>query len=168
MKAKATLPRSPADQERVLMAKAEILRPYVEKLLKELVGTEELIVDQDGDVPIRWGSAMMYVRMLDRPVPLVRVFSPIVRKVKKSAKLLEYINDLNCQIDLACVQLLDGDVVATADLVAESLDKFELDQVCQQIGWLADTYDNQLHDQFGGEMMFSDDGSSPAEDEVDT
>jgi hypothetical protein len=138
------------------MARADVLRPYVEKTLKELLETDNLIIDEDGDVPIRWGSAMYYVRLLDREVPLVRLFATLVRGVKKNAKLLGLINQINTEIAMARVYWIENDVVVSTELVAETLDKIELDQACRNIGWIADTYDTKLKDEVGGEMSFAD------------
>ncbi len=50
-------------------SKAEILRPYVESVVREYLEIPEggeLKKDDDGDIPIRWGSAVYYVRLVDR------------------------------------------------------------------------------------------------------
>jgi hypothetical protein len=143
------------------MGKAEMFKPYVEKLLKEILETDSLILDDDGDVPIRIGTAMYYVRVLDTDPVMIRVFSPFLRNVKKSAKLLEKLNEINCEISYARVMWYDDDVIAANDFLAESVDKDSLDHACRHMGWLADTYDNQLKDEFGGETFFADDGSTP-------
>jgi hypothetical protein len=151
------------------LGKVEVYRPYVEKLLKELLETDNLIVDGDGDVPIRRGTAMYYVRMIDGDPVAVRVFSVLLRGVKRNAKLLEKLNDLNCEVGFARLMHCDGDVIASMDMVAETVDKDSLDFACNRMGWLADTYDDELKNEFGGETWFPDDGSTPeGETEVET
>ena len=49
--------------------RVDVVRPYVEKLLKEFFGAETLIVDGDGGWPVRVGSAMSYVRLVDGDPP---------------------------------------------------------------------------------------------------
>lgn len=141
------------------MARADVLRPYVEKTLKELLQTDNLIIDDDGDVPIRTGSSMYYVRLLDREIPLVRVFATLVTGVKKNAKLLGALNDINNDIAMARVFWCEDDVIVSSEMVAETLDKIELDQACRNISWIADTYDTKLHEEFGGKMSFADEAT---------
>jgi hypothetical protein len=138
------------------MGKADIYRPYVEKLLKEWLEVDNLIIDSDGDVPIQRGSAMYYVRVLDLDIPLVRLFSPLIRNVKSSPELLEAINDINNKIWMGRVSWIDDTVLASYETIAESLDKVELEQACQNMSWIADTFDTELHDKFGGDLMFED------------
>ena len=138
------------------MNKIDIVKPYVEKVLKEYLETETLIVDSDGDVPVRFGSAMYYVRVLDMDPVLVRVFAPVLRNVKKSAKLFEAINDINASVYGARVFWYDDDVLAVAEMPAETLDPAELSAQCANIGGIADAYDNKLQEEFGGDIFFTD------------
>ena len=148
------------------MGKADMFRPYVEKTVKEILGVDELIIDKDGDIPVHWGSAMFYVRVLEGDTPLVRISSPLVRNVKRTCKLLEQVNEINCKSVMATVQWVDDDVLATTELLASSIDKEILKYACNNMGALADTWDNQLKDKFGGELMFPDDGT-PKEGEAE-
>jgi hypothetical protein len=38
------------------MTRLEVLRPFVEQTVKEYLGVEELMVNEDGTIPIRAGS----------------------------------------------------------------------------------------------------------------
>ncbi len=147
------------------MGKAEVFKPFVEKTMKEVLGVDELVVDSDGDVPVRWGSAMFYVRVLDGDTPLVRIFCPLVRNVKRTCKLLEFVNEINCKSVMTTVQWIDDDVLATTELRAESLDKDTLEFACNNMGYLADTFDDQIKEKFGGDLMFADQGDEKEGDE---
>ena len=104
--------------------------------------------------------------MLEGDRPLVRIFSPLVRKVAKTPELLDLINEINCKNVLATVQWIDDDVLATHELLAESLDKATLDYACNNMGNLADAWDTQVKEKFGGELMFTDDAKE-GEEQVD-
>jgi hypothetical protein len=133
-----------------------MVKPYVEKVLKEYLETETLIYDDDGDVPVRAGSAMYYVRVLDMDPVMVRVFSPIVRNVKKSAKLLDALNEINGEIVGARVFWYDDDVLVSAEMLADTLDPAELNGHCANIAAIADSRDHLLQEKFGGEVFFSE------------
>jgi hypothetical protein len=138
------------------MNKIDMVKPYVEKVLKEYLQSETLIIDDDGDVPIRVSSAMYYVRVLDRDPVMVQLFAPLVRNVKKSAKLLEAINQINSEIIGARVFWHDDDVMVATEMLAETLDPAELSGQCGNIGSIADNYDNKLQEEFGGEVFFTE------------
>ena len=72
----------------------EWLRAYVEKCLRDQWGVE-VFQDDDGDFCFRHGTAACYVRIEGGPVPLVRVFAHAVVDVKRSARLLVELNQVN-------------------------------------------------------------------------
>jgi hypothetical protein len=147
------------------VGKADMMRPYVEKTMKEVLGLDNLIVDSDGDIPVRWGSAQFYVRVLDGDTPLVRIFTPVVRNVKKTCKLLEMVNDMNCKNVMITVQWIDDQVLATTELRAESMDKDSLEFACNNMGAMADTWDDQVKAAFGGDTFYPDQGDTKEGDE---
>ena len=53
----------------------------------------QLQVDADGDIGIRAGSAMVFVRVRDNP-PLVDVLSPVLTEVEPSEKLYIKLSEL--------------------------------------------------------------------------
>jgi hypothetical protein len=139
-------------------------RAKVELLLKQLLGTTELAVDAAGNWPIRWGSAIYFVRAVESPMApaFVQVFSPLLGGVQKSAGLLEALNDINVQVVFARVAWVNGMVMASTELLAETLDLQELQAACATIAQLADTYDNALQGRFGGQISFPEDAAAAA------
>ncbi len=69
------------------MARIEIIRPYVEKVVAEYLGVEKLAVHDDGSIPVQIGSASYFVRLLDGKPPMLQVYSPVVYEVPKSPEL---------------------------------------------------------------------------------
>ena len=143
------------------MARVEQIRPYVEKVLKEYAGTDTLIVDSDGDVPFRAGSAMYYVRMIDQDPPLVSLFARMVEKISKTPELLERLNEMNETIRFGRIFWAAETVIVATELVAETLDKEELENACSAIGSIADHFDTEIQQKFGGEVAFTDEGEKP-------
>ncbi len=118
---------------------------------------EVLRVDEDGDIPIRWESALYYVRLLDKVPPMLQVFCVVLRNVPKTPELLEELNIINEGIVSSRVFWADGNVIAACELLAEQLDQEELAHSCWAVGSLAAWADTELHEQFGGEMVYPDD-----------
>jgi len=129
----------------------QVVRSYL-----ELGPGEDLIVDDDGDIPIRYESAMYFVRLVDREPPLVQVFAYVLRDVAKSEALLDALNEINQQIVTARVFWYNDNVVAAAETPAESVDVEELTHLCWAIGSLAAWADTDLQRQYGGRMAGTD------------
>src|SRR5262245_56030335 len=79
------------------MARIELLRPYVEKVVSEYLGIEpgKLIVNDDGTIPVSVGSANYYIRLMDGDPPVLQVYSIVLEEIQKSPELFEAINDIN-------------------------------------------------------------------------
>lgn len=143
------------------VARVEVLRPYVEKTVREYLqipADQQLVVDDQGDIPIRWGSAVYYVRLLERDPVLVRVFSQLLTKVPKTPELLGELNRINGDIVSARVFWMDDMVVAATELPAETMDAGDLSHACWAVGSLADWADTDLQAKFGGEKALADEG----------
>lgn len=147
------------------MSKAAVVRPYVEKLVAEFCETDNLVIDENGDIPVRKGSALYIVRLLDQDPPLVQIYSVLVAGVKQSEKLLERINEINTDSFFGRTFLVDDRVILATELLAETLDKVEMENACLAIGNVADKYDTALKAEFGGETSYEDEPATvPASD----
>jgi Putative bacterial sensory transduction regulator len=140
------------------MVRIDVLRPYIDKTVKEFLGVDSVVVDSDGDIPIRFESAIYYIRLLDRDPALVRVFSVFLRGVEKSPALFEALNQINADVVSARVFWAGGDVYAVTEIVAETMDPDELKHACWAVGSLAAWADTDLQSRFGGQLNLSDDG----------
>ena len=74
------------------------LKPVVETALKQLLNLTEIAYDEDGDIPIRFGSAMVYLGLVDGHPPIVQLFSPVLWGVAASPDLILAVNDINKRI----------------------------------------------------------------------
>ncbi|GAB6061241.1 T3SS (YopN, CesT) and YbjN peptide-binding chaperone 1 [Desulfonatronum parangueonense] len=84
--------------------------------VQEFTNLNDLAFDQDGDIAIRVGTAIVFIRYQTDP-PLVRMHSPLVLGVEASPALLARLNELNKRGYLHFF-LDQGRVVAAADVYA--------------------------------------------------
>ncbi len=141
----------------VTVAKAEVIRPYLEKTMKELLGVDELVVWDDGVIPLRSGSAGVYVRLAEpNNRPLVHVYSPLLGGVPQTPGLLQKLNQINATAYQARVFWVEDQVVVAVDLLAEALDKEELKAAVDLVSGFADRWDTELRAGFGGQTTFEE------------
>jgi hypothetical protein len=147
------------------MAPIAMIRAYVEKIVLEMLGGEgPLHVDEDGSIPVRRGSALFYIDVIDRgeEPALVCVWSVVLRNAAGGRALLKALNDINSRILQARVYLKDGDVIMRTELLAETVTVENLSYAADAIGALADKFDDELQEHFSGVKSFED------EDDEDT
>lgn len=134
---------------------ADELRDAVIVALGSLVGggadgAGEVVVDDDGDIPIRWGSAVLYVRVLDGN-PVIRIFSPILREVQLRDELRDAVNELNKDHLFVSTFWADGVVLLTADLYAAPFVAQQFLNLLHAVAETADSLDDQLRSRFAGD-----------------
>lgn len=138
-----------------------MIQAYVEKLVTEMLGIEgPLSVDKDGSIPVRRGSALYYIDVIDRGdnPHLVRIWSIVLRNAAGGRQLLKALNSINARILQAKVYLTDdGDVIMSTELLADTVSVANLSYACDAIGDLADRFDDELQADFSGEKSFDDD-----------
>ncbi|MDA8237224.1 MAG: YbjN domain-containing protein [Chloroflexi bacterium] len=137
-------PRPPLDE----------LRAQVEAGLRGWLHLDELIRDEDGDYPVRLGSVLMFVRLLDGVPPVVRIFAPILRDIPGTPELLGALNDVNRTVRFGRAIWTERQVVVTMDLTAIDLTADQVAFACVELGNLADYLDDGLHGRFGGSVLF--------------
>ena len=71
------------------------------------------MADGDGDYPYRCGTAACWVSIQPGPDPGVRVFAHAAHSLRRSARLLEEVNELNSRSRWARIFWADGVVVTS-------------------------------------------------------
>ncbi|MFN8631688.1 MAG: YbjN domain-containing protein [Chloroflexota bacterium] len=122
--------------------------------LAQFVEGADLVADRDGDLPIRVGSALMFVRPVPGVPPLVQVFAPLVSGVDLTPQLLEALNDINRKVLFGRVFWTDREVVVSMELTAVGITAAQIAFACVQLGNLADHLDDVLRGRFGGRTVF--------------
>jgi Putative bacterial sensory transduction regulator len=138
------------------MTRTEVIQPFIEKTLAEWLDATDIRRNDKGEYLFRHGSAEICVRVDEGPQTLVSIYSVILRKVKKSARLLDALNTINGEIDFARVFWLENAVVLVTELLASTLEAEQVRTACQLVSRLADGLDTQLKKKFGGKTAFAD------------
>ena len=136
----------------------EQVRTVVATLQKTPV--DQLQLDADGDINIRAGSAMVFVRIRDNP-PLVDVFSPVLTEVRPSEKLYVKLSELTNRMPIGRLYCTDDTVWASIPVFGRNFQPTHLMLAIQVMTGLADELDDRLHGEFGGKRFFGE-GDVPA------
>jgi hypothetical protein len=134
------------------------LRAQVDRTLAEAF-QEPLIHDDDGDIPIRSGSAMVFVRVSDHD-PVVELFSPLLTGAAGDALALERLNAANRTLRFGRLVWVNGVVLAHYELWCDPFVPETLLRSVEIMTNLADDVDDRLRVQLGGRRFFED---SPVE-----
>jgi hypothetical protein len=138
------------------------LTEFVDQTLRSILGVSELQRDDDGDVPVRAGSSMCFVRVIehsDQPSRVVLI-CPLVSGVEHSADLYESLNEINLQLTVGRVVLTDNGVVLEIELLADTISPQELNWALDAAMSAANYFDTKLVARFGGSTFFDEEGDS--------
>jgi hypothetical protein len=135
----------------------ERVRTVVATMSKTTV--EQLQVDGDGDIGIRAGSAMVFVRVRDNP-PLVDVFSPILTEIEPTEQLYVKLSELTNRMPIGRLYCTADTVWASIPVFGRNFQATHLMLAVQVMTGLADQLDDRLHGEFGGKRFFGE-GDKP-------
>src|SRR5690606_8573534 len=114
---------------------------------------DQLQVDSDGDINIRAGSAMVFVRVRNNP-PLVDVFSPVLTEVEPTEQLYVKLSELTNRMPIGRLYCTDDTVWASVPVFGRNFQPSHLMLAVQVMTGLADELDDRLHGEFGGRRFF--------------
>lgn len=140
------------------MSKTEMVRVYAESLLGQVIGPDKVKADHDGDYPVRFQSALYYVRIDSgqRDEPVVQVFAIAVDKIEPGPLLYEALNGINTQLKFARTFWVGGQVLIEAEMPGMSLSPDGFANACNKVGDAADFFGPRLAKDFGGKTAFAD------------
>jgi len=127
--------------------------------------TDSLPVDKDGDIGIRSGSAMVFVRVRDNP-PLVDVFSPVLTEINTNEQLYARLSELTHRMPIGRLYCASDTVWASVPVFGRDFQPTHLMLAVQVMTGLADELDDRLHGEFGGKRFFVE-GDRPTVDKGD-
>ncbi|MEV1331673.1 hypothetical protein AB0J20_19110 [Micromonospora costi] len=140
-----------------VLALEERVRTVVSTMLRS--DSDRLQVDSDGDINIRAGSAMVFVRVRDNP-PLVDVFSPVLTEVEPTERLYVKLSELTNRMPIGRLYCADDTVWASIPVFGRNFQPTHLMLAVQVMTGLADELDDRLHGEFGGKRFFGE-GDKP-------
>lgn len=132
---------------------ADRVQAVVASLLKTT--PDALHMDGDGDIGIRSGSAMVFVRVRDNP-PLVDVFSPVLTDVEPTEQLYVKLSELTNRMPIGRLYCANDTVWASVPVFGRDFQSTHLMLAVQVMTGLADELDDRLHGEFGGKRFFGE------------
>lgn len=130
------------------------IRSHVERCLQQVWQTPELVVDDDGDHPFRRGTAAGWVRVLPDEPHMVRVFAHAVTGVRRTARLLVELNEIQGEALAGAVLWSDGLVIVQQTVPPHGLTPQALGASLRAVGGLAAHIGPLLASVHGGDTPF--------------
>ena len=128
------------------------LEALVRAELGQVLGYEPL-TDSDGDLAIRVGSAMVFVRCTPDAHEVI-VFSPVVHEVEGRSRAMEVLSDLNAEARYVRFLLIRDRVFASMSILAYPFVPAHLHQALRTMTLVADEIDEELARRLRGRTSF--------------
>ena len=143
------------DVTAVMPGSREHLNDLLDDELTELFGHRP-IRDEEGDIAIRVGSTMIFLRTSEDAREIV-VFAALVHEIEGGrSRATEVLNDLNSEARWVKFQLIKDRVFATLSVMAQPFVPAHLAQAVQIMSDTADAIDDHLADKLRGRTTFDD------------
>jgi hypothetical protein len=140
------LPTIPRDRQH--------LNDLVDAELAEMYGHQP-IRDAEGDVAIRVGSTMLFLRTSQDGQEVV-IFAAVVHDVAGRSRATEVLNDLNVEARWVKFQLIRDRVFVTVSVLARPFVPDHLHQAVRILSEVADGIDDELAAKLNGRTTFSE------------
>lgn len=127
------------------------------------IAPESLPVDADGDIGIRSGSAMVFVRVREQPY-VVEVVSPVLTGVAENQRLYQRLSELVHRMPIGRLYYSGGTVWAGITVFGHHFQPTHLMLAVEVMTGLADQLDDRLRSEFGGRRFFGDPDEGPDAD----
>jgi hypothetical protein len=134
---------------------ADGVRKLVLEAIRNGSGNRDLEGAANGELSLRFGSAAVYVRVLEKPL-CIRMFSPLLDGVASGDLLLERLNEMNVETSFARFFALEGRVLLSTEMLAAPFSARNVAAACLQLGSLADEVGGTLQKEFGGRRAFEE------------
>ncbi|MGV1037037.1 MAG: T3SS (YopN, CesT) and YbjN peptide-binding chaperone 1 [Candidatus Nanopelagicales bacterium] len=133
--------------------RTDMVESYVRDLVERITGSRPE-PDDDGDLPIEYGNARFYVRVINGGDPVVQVFSIAVAELESTPGLVSGLNEINSMIHFARIFHVQGQVLIESEIWGSDVNPANLRHACSNIASATDVYGPQLVEQFGGVPAF--------------
>ncbi len=135
-------------------ASADMVTSHVETLIEHLTGADKATADPDGDYPIRYRSALYYVRVVPAWQPVVQIFSVAVDDIPFSDALARDLNELNARLHFCRAFWVRRQVLIEAEQLGASLTASDFHECALQVAEATDTFAKGLAERHGGRLAF--------------
>lgn len=157
---KETVPLSEFDATKVAAVLPQNLRhldALIEAELTERYGYPPMR-DDAGDIAIRAGSSMVFLRTSDDARELL-IFATLVHNLAGRSRAAEVLNDLNDEARWVKFKAVRDRVLLTYSVMTHPFVPAHLHQAVTLVTNIADSIDDDLAEKLGGHTTFEDDGS---------
>ena len=127
------------------------------------VDVEKILVDDDGDIGVPCGSALVFVRFPTN-VNAIRLFSILLRNIPEGNDVYGTLNDINSNLNAGFLYFSNNMIFLEHTILADG--GVSLVNLIKNIDYFTDTadfFDDKLQERFGGEIF----RMSPAADEIE-
>ena len=140
------------------MSQADVIQSHLEVLMSKHLETDELQVEDDGEIPVACSSGRFVARVKDyhHREPHIEVYSIMVEDVELDPGLLEALNELNRRVSHLRVFWLESRVIVATELVGSSAEQSDIDCLCNEMGNFVHREGPKLAKTFGGTVAFPD------------
>lgn len=142
----------------------DMVQSYVRDLLETMTGTRPE-PDADGDLPVSFGRAQFFVRVVHPADPVVQVFSIAVAEIEASNELLIALNEINLNIKFARAIHVGRQVLIEFEIWGADVNPDNFAYACRTIGAATDTYAPPIVEKLGGVAHFEESKESGYEQE---
>lgn len=133
------------------MSLTDMARSHIKELAREAFELDEVVVDEDGDLPFPCGSALVYVT-IQAGGELVTAWSRAATGVAPSKAVLRELDEANARAVLARLYTNAGAVHVEATLPMVPLRPQDLLAMVAEVGHIADRVGSMLAAVHGGEV----------------
>jgi hypothetical protein len=137
-------------------ASADMVTSHVETLIERLTGVEKAEADADGDYPIRYRSALYWVRVVQAQKPVVQVFSVALDGIQFTGALARELNEINTHLYFCRTFWVGGQVLVEAEHLGASLTEADFRECALRVAEATDTFAKQLAERHGGRLAFDE------------
>jgi hypothetical protein len=135
---------------------AEMVTSHVETLIERMTDAEKVIPDHDGDYPIRYRSALYFVRVVQPERPVVQIFSVAVDDVPLTAALTRDLNEINSKLHFCRTFWVRGQVLVEAEHLGATLSGADFDECAFNVAEATDAFAAGLIEHHGGRLAFDE------------
>ncbi|HBX82943.1 MAG: hypothetical protein WAV45_01210 [Propionibacteriaceae bacterium] len=144
----------PDDATATMPRDADHLDSLVEGVLTDILGPV-LIRDTDRDFAIRFGSAMVFVRVVEDAAEVL-VYAVLVHEIEGRGRATEVVNDLNSDTRFVRFFLVRDRLFASISVPAQPFVAMHLRKALATMSLLADGIDDTLAEKLRGRTTFTD------------
>ena len=131
---------------------AEMVTAYIETLIERLTGVKKAEPDADGDYPIRYRSALYYVRVVGSRMPVVQVFSVAVDGTQFTDALARDLNAINAQLHFCRIFWVLDQVLVESEHLGPTITAADFDESAFNVAEATDAFAKGLADSHGGRL----------------